>query len=103
MADMAKASRRFSFFLAFLLVMFPSVRNFFVALPIIALVSLLMAILSWTFVEAPALSAKKRVAALVRAKVEWLASALGWRRIHRPEPVPSEPLFIRHSPDSRRF
>jgi peptidoglycan/LPS O-acetylase OafA/YrhL len=44
--------------LAFMLVMLPSLRNFLLALPIIALVSLSMAMLSWTYVESPALSAK---------------------------------------------
>ena len=80
---------------AFMLVMFPSLRNFFVALPIVAVVSLSIAMLSWTVVEAPALSAKKRVAAMFRVKVARLGSVLGWQNVRRPEPVPSEPQFVR--------
>lgn len=81
--------------LAFMLVIFPSVRNFFVTLPIVALVSLLIAMLSWTFVEAPALNTKKRVTAMVRLKIEQLGSTFGWQILGRAEAVPRERQFVR--------
>ena len=69
--------------LAFMLVMFPSLRNFFVATPLIVLASLSIAVLSWTFIEAPALGSKKWVAAAVRANVDRLGLSVGRNRLNR--------------------
>jgi peptidoglycan/LPS O-acetylase OafA/YrhL len=63
--------------LAFMLIMFPSLRNFFVATPVIVVASLSIAMLSWTFIEAPALSSKKWVAVMVRKNVDWIGLPVG--------------------------
>jgi peptidoglycan/LPS O-acetylase OafA/YrhL len=58
--------------LTFMLVMFPSLRNFWVATPVVAIISVSIAMLSWKFVEAPALRSKGWVSAHVRQKVDWI-------------------------------
>lgn len=63
--------------LTFVLIMFPSLRNVFLATPLVALVSLSMAFLSWNLIEAPALKSKKWASALVRKKVDMIGLALG--------------------------
>jgi peptidoglycan/LPS O-acetylase OafA/YrhL len=70
--------------LAFMVIMLPSLRNFFAAAPLIALASLSIAILSWTFIEAPVLSSKKSVSAMVRRNADWIGLTLG-RRGRREE------------------
>jgi peptidoglycan/LPS O-acetylase OafA/YrhL len=75
--------------LTFMLIMFPSLRNFFVMGPLIAFISLLIAMLSWTFIEAPALSSKKWMAAIVRENLHWMwLSMMGRARDGRQQPVP---------------
>jgi len=56
----------------FMLIMFPGVRNFFIAAPLIMAGALAIAILSWTFVEAPSLRSKKWLSSRVRKNVEWI-------------------------------
>ncbi len=66
--------------LTFVLIMFPSLRSFFVAAPVVALVSLFIAVLSWNFIEAPALNSKRWASAMVRKNLDLISSTVGHDR-----------------------
>jgi peptidoglycan/LPS O-acetylase OafA/YrhL len=73
--------------LTFMLIMFPASRNFFVMAPLIAVVSLSIAILSWAFIEAPVLGSKKWAAAMVRENLDWIRLSVSGRQ--RPDIEPA--------------